>query len=207
HFRVVATNQLGATNGSDLTFTTPAVVPSVTTLAASTVTSNSATLNASVNPNGGATTVYFQYGLTTGYGSFSGTNSLGASNGLAAVAASISGLASATTYHFRVVASNSAGTTNGSDLTFTTAASVPIATTLPASTVTSNSATLNASVNPNGATTTVYFQYGLTTSYGSFSGTNSLGASNGLAAVAASISGLASATTYHFRVVASNSAG
>ena len=36
------------------------------------------------------------------------------------VNASISGLAAATRYHFRIVATNSAGTSHGSDKTFTT---------------------------------------------------------------------------------------
>src|ERR1700677_1118799 len=43
--------------------------PAVSPMSASNVSSGSATLNASVNPNGGLTTVWFQYGLTTGYGS------------------------------------------------------------------------------------------------------------------------------------------
>jgi hypothetical protein len=43
----------------------------------------------------------------------------------------------------------------------------PAVTTNPATNVTAFSATLNGSVNPRGATTMVYFQYGLTTSYGS----------------------------------------
>ena len=43
----------------------------------------------------------------------------------------------------------------------------PTATTLPATNVTTNSATLNGTVNANNTSTTVTFQYGLTTSYGS----------------------------------------
>ena len=43
----------------------------------------------------------------------------------------------------------------------------PVVTTNPATKVAAFSATLNGSVNPRGATTMVYFQYGLTTSYGS----------------------------------------
>src|SRR3989440_5072597 len=47
--------------------------------------------------------------------------------------------------------------------------STPTATaaTDPASSITDTSATLNGNVNPNGSSTTVYFEYGTTTSYGS----------------------------------------
>ena len=46
-----------------------ATAPSATTQAASSITTSSATLNSYVNPNGLSTTIYFQYGLTTSYGS------------------------------------------------------------------------------------------------------------------------------------------
>ena len=48
--------------------------PTVTTAAASNVSGTTATLNASVNPNGAATAVWFEYGLTTGYGSTTKTS-------------------------------------------------------------------------------------------------------------------------------------
>ncbi|HCN29873.1 MAG TPA: hypothetical protein DIT64_14255, partial [Verrucomicrobiales bacterium] len=48
---------------------TPPVKPTVTLGAASSVSTSGATLNGAINPNGGATTAQFQYGLTTSYGS------------------------------------------------------------------------------------------------------------------------------------------
>ena len=98
-----------------------ATSPTATTGSATSVSSNSATLNGTVNPNGASTSVVFDYGLTTGYGStatasqspLSGTSSQ-------AVNAGISGLGQGFTYHYRVAATNTAGTTYGSDKTFTT---------------------------------------------------------------------------------------
>src|SRR6478752_10431642 len=46
------------------------------------------------------------------------------------------------------------------------AASAPAVTTAPASDVGKSSATLSGTVNPNGQSTTYFFQYGTTTSYG-----------------------------------------
>ncbi len=51
HFRVAATNSDGAVYGSDQSFTTLGL-PQVWTLSATAVTTNSATLNGTVNPNG-----------------------------------------------------------------------------------------------------------------------------------------------------------
>ena len=61
---MVATNSAGTTNGAILSFTTGTVThrPVATTQAATAVTSTTATLNASVNPEGSATTVTFVYG-------------------------------------------------------------------------------------------------------------------------------------------------
>jgi hypothetical protein len=106
------------------------------------------------------------------------------------------------------VATNSAGTVYGADRTFTTliATGPPVVTTNPATFITSYSATLNGSLDPHGFTTTVYFQYGTTTSYG-LTTTPQTKAGNTYQAVSANISGLTASTTYHFRVVATNSAG
>lgn len=89
---------------------------------------------------------------------------------------------------------------------FTMAA--PTATTSAATDVTLSSATLNGTVNPNGATTSFpgsyKFQWGLTTGYGNETtlGTGQTGSSD--IPVSAGISGLTGNTTYHYRVVAIN---
>ena len=92
--------------------------PIVQSLAASSVTASAATLNSYVNANGLATTIYFQYGLTSGYGSTTLSGNIGTGVGYFATPAS--GLTANTAYHFRIVASNSSGTSCGNDMTFTT---------------------------------------------------------------------------------------
>jgi hypothetical protein len=68
HYRVVATNASGTARGSDGIFTTSAA-PIAVTGSATNVTTTSATLNGTVDPNGRATTWYFEYGTSTSYGS------------------------------------------------------------------------------------------------------------------------------------------
>ncbi len=182
-------------------------LPTATTQAATSVTTNSAMLNGAVNPNSAGTTYYFEYGETTSYGSSTATQSAGSGSGNVTVNATISSLDPNTTYHFRLVAQSSAGTTSGSDQSFTTGANPPTATTHAATSVTTNSATLNGSVNSNSVSTTYYFEYGKTTSYGSTTVTQSAGAGGNDVEVNVGISSLDENTIYHFRLVAENSIG
>ncbi|MDY6987453.1 MAG: choice-of-anchor U domain-containing protein [Thermodesulfobacteriota bacterium] len=86
-------------------------------------------------------------------------------------------------------------------------AAVPAVTTQAATSITSASAKLNGTVCPNGASTTYYFEYGDTTGYGST--TSGLDAGSGVepVPVKGDVAGLKKETTYHFRLVASNSKG
>ena len=99
----------------------PITLPTTITLTASNVTSTTATLDASVNPNGAVTTYSFNYGTTTGYGSSTPASNLPASTSPLIVTGQLTGLTPNTTYHYQVVATNSAGATNGLDVFFTTA--------------------------------------------------------------------------------------
>jgi hypothetical protein len=100
--------------------------PSATTSGALNVSAATATLNGNVDPNGLASTAYFEYGTTTAYGQSTAAQTVGASEESGPLAADIGGLAPKTTYHFRVVAESSAGVTRGNDQTFTTAPAPPV---------------------------------------------------------------------------------
>ena len=82
----------------------------------------------------------------------------------------------------------------------------PVAITNPATLIASFAANLNGSVNPHGLTTSVYFQYGTTNSYGLTTAPQSRIGNTSLN-ISAHISGLTASTTYHFRIVTTNSAG
>jgi hypothetical protein len=97
-----------------------ALAPTVTTLAATYVTIDSAQLNGTVNPNGYSTTAAFQWGTTTGYGNYTPSQSLGAGTGILTVSDNLSGLNFETTYYFRLRAQNANGISYSSGWSFTT---------------------------------------------------------------------------------------
>jgi hypothetical protein len=176
------------------------------------VTSFSATLNGSVNPNGLTTSVHFEYGVygegwsIYGFTTFPDTKT---GDTYQSVSANISTLLSPSTgCRFRIVTINSAGTRYGSYRTFTTltATGAPVVTTKPATNVANSSGTLHGSLDPHGLGTTVYLQYGATTSYGHTTPTQSQ-TGNAFRDINADVNGLSRHTTYHFRIVATNTAG
>lgn len=95
-------------------FAPPAVA---TTEMATNITMTAATLNATVNTNGANSSLYFEYGTTTSYGSIANA-ALSASNSTAT--AQLSALAPNTTYHFRIDVASGGTVINGADQTFTT---------------------------------------------------------------------------------------
>lgn len=95
--------------------------PTVTTGSGTALIYLGATLNATVNANEVSTTITFEYGLTTSYGTtVTATQSPVTGTTTTAVSKTITGLADDTTYHFRCVGVSRVGTTNGLDGTFRT---------------------------------------------------------------------------------------
>jgi hypothetical protein len=185
--------------------------PVVTTTAATTISTTSATLNGSVNPNGLATTGWFEWGVDSLFRAYSSTASQSIGSGTSAipVTANLTGLNQNRTYYYRVVAQNSVGTTSGSVVSFATSAPLPAATTLAASSVALNSAVLNGNVNPSGALTTASFEWGTVSTLSSYTATSSqsIGSGSTDVPVTANLPGLTSNTTHYYRVVGQNSGG
>lgn len=183
--------------------------PIVVTQAATSIGSSTATLNGTVNANNSSTTVTFEYGLTTAYGmSVPGVPATVTGNTVTPVTGALTGLLPNTTYHYRIKGVNANGTSNGNDMTFTTTFAPPTVVTTAATSIGLNGATLNGTVNANGASSTVIIEYGPTTAYGSsVPAVPSPVTGNVATAVSAVVAGLMQNTLYHYRVVATNSGG
>jgi hypothetical protein len=98
------------------------VAPLATTGPAGGVTSRAATLTGTVNPDGLATTWYFNYGPTSAFGSRSPAGSLAGAFSTQPVSARLEGLTPGVTYHYELVASSLVGAGSGTVGTFVTPA-------------------------------------------------------------------------------------
>ena len=83
----------------------------------------------------------------------------------------------------------------------------PIVSNTGVSSITTTSAVLGGGVDPNKEPTTYRFEYGLSASYGSQTAPGSLAKDHTVHPVSAAIGGLDPATSYHFRLVATNKHG
>jgi hypothetical protein len=209
---------------------TPSILPDVTTEPASSVGHTNATLNGEVAPDplggGEISACKFQYmnkeefDLYTGFGfpadlvlEFLAVqppcSPAAPYSDPTEVSAEASELTMETAYVFRVVAENSNGARSGQVLSFTPRAVLGISSD-PATEVTQTSATLNGSFDPNGEDTHYYFEWGTDTSYGNTSAEppgEDAGSTAGDTPVSFDLEGLTAFTTYHYRIVASNSLG
>ncbi len=101
------------------TATAGAAAPAATTGAAEGIESGAATLTGSIDPNGEATTYFWEYGTTRRYGSRTPDATATGANPRR-VKLRVEGLAAKQRYHFRLVASNPSGVRSGDNRQFTT---------------------------------------------------------------------------------------
>jgi hypothetical protein len=194
--------------GSHSTFQTTASSPvTLYTNPASSVSSNTATLNANVGSMGNIRSVkiYFTYGKNNQMGGSTIPQTLSSPG---TVSFQLTDLAPGTDYFFQAIAElPDGGKVYGGQEIFSTIANSKIAvTTLPATGVSHSSAILNGTLNNLGNTSTVqvWFEYGTTADYGNSTEMQTMSYTGPFST---SITGLAGGRTYYFRTVALNPTG
>jgi hypothetical protein len=210
------------TTGEVISFSVE-TVPDVVTAKASSLTGASARLNGTVNPSGlPLTKCFFEWG--EGEGSYEheapceapDATGVGSGGSPVEVHAQISGLTAGKTYHFRLVASNAntdlaEESSRGQDLAF---GPPRVLGTSPLG-VSATSATLQSELNAVNVETSYHFEYD-TAPYAEGEGPHgtsiplpdaSTGSGGAAVTGSALVGGLAPATVYHYRVVATNTLG
>ena len=204
YYRAVADGGANGTNyGAEVSFTTSRVPPYVATNNASSVTSNSATLNGNLSNLGTAATVNvsLQWGTTQG-GPYPNSTPAQAMTATGPFSAGLTGLAPKTTYYFRAKADGGAsGISYGSENSFTTSVVQPTVETDGATGITASSAVLNGNLIALGtaAKVDVTFCYGLNPGDLNHTAWQALSAPGSFQA---ELTGLAPNTLYYFRAVA-----
>jgi hypothetical protein len=110
-----------------------------------------------------------------------------------------------TTYHI-VCSSTAGGPSANSSATITVTALGPTVTTQPASSVTQSGFVMNGTINPNGTSTSGYFEWDVTSNLISIHVTSpvSVGSSTNAQGISAPLSGASCNSTYYFRAVGAN---
>ncbi len=187
-----------------------AILPSIEAPVVSGPTTTSIHVSAEVDPGAGppsGSAVRFEY-MPVGGSSWESTPDQPYTG--SPMETDITGLSPNVDYLVRAVASNSLIDNASKAVPFTTLGVPPGTVTGDATDVTETSAVLNGTLNPVGLQSAYHFEYGLTTAYGSrIPQSIEAVAGNGRSPriFSRTIAALQPGTTYHYRLVASNSAG
>jgi len=187
--------------------TTPSSPVSLTTGAASGISTTGATLNAYVNSLGGqrSVQVYFNFGKSMDFGNVTAAQAVTSPG---TVSYQVLGLVPGTTYYFQSVAQTPENLkVYGSTEIFSTLSNSTLAVaTYPATSITASSAILNGYLQDigNTATAQVWFEYGTTADFGNTTNMQTLNRSSAFSSV---VTGLAQGRTYYYRAVALNPTG
>jgi phosphodiesterase/alkaline phosphatase D-like protein len=192
--------------------TTPRV-PTVSTSSSVTPSISTALVTGQAKPNGLATMYWFDYGTSPSMTQRTAERNIGTSFVATATPEYITGLKSNTQYYFRLSAKNSLGTVNGTTYTFETNTTAPVSgkapsiSTVAASGTQRSGSNLNGRVNPNGYTTTYWFEFGSDINLNNQTPFQTINNSTTSMNVSSSLSGLAPLTKYYFRLNAQNQFG
>ena len=210
--RAYATNSVGTSYGSQVSFNTiecPVTVPTVTTNSISDITTTSAQGGGNVISDGGSPLIAKGICWSTSTEPTTGNNITNDGAGTGSYTSALVGLSCGTTYYIRAYATNSEGTSYGNEVNFTTAAcaTVPSVLTSSISNISETSATGGGDVISDGGADV--FDRGVcwNTSEDPTLSDNKSQDGGGTGSYASSLTDLVCGTIYYVRAYATNSAG
>lgn len=206
NYRFVAVGGGVTSRGANRTFRTDPA-PSVATGSARDIRPTSGRLTGTVDPNRRQAVGWFEYGTSsTSLGGKTPERTLGGGDSAVSISETVTGLAVGSIVYYRVAGRSGAGTTLGSVRSFRTSAG-PTVVTGQVALIQGTEATVSGTVNPNGRTTSWWFEWGLTDTYGQRTAVGSAGSATATVAVTARLTGLPNAATVYVRLVAESSGG
>ncbi|MCH7658220.1 MAG: fibrobacter succinogenes major paralogous domain-containing protein [Bacteroidetes bacterium] len=206
YIKAYATNSIGTSYGSEVTFTT-LTTPSLTTTAISAITENSAQSGGNITDDGGASVTARGVCWSTSQNPTITDNYTSDGTGTGGFSSSIIGLSPVTTYYVRAYATNSEGTAYGDEVNFITTTTIPTVTTISASSITENSAESGGNVTDDGGATVTARGVCWNTSSNPTLADSKTTNGSGTGSFSSSITGLSPVTTYYVRAYATNSVG
>ncbi len=203
HVRAYATNSVGTSYGSDVTFTTINIV----TTAATVITATTATSGGTIASDGGnpITARGVCWNIITAPTIANSFTSNGTGTGT--FTSSLTALTGNTLYYVRAYITNSSGTFYGNEITFTTSPIVPVVTTADTSNVTKNTAMCGGTItNTNGSSISARGVCWNTSGSPTIANSKTSDGT-GSGSFVSTMTGLNENTWYCYRAYATNSAG
>jgi len=151
YVRAFSTNSSVTTYGNEISFTTLAVLPTISTTAITAITATTATGGGTLTATGGSivTERGICYGTLTNP-TTSNTKIIDSGTGLGAFVSNFTGLTAGTLYYVRAYVISNTGTTYGTQVSFTTLMAPPTIVTIAATSVTSTGAVSGGTYTLNG---------------------------------------------------------
>ncbi len=217
-YKAVADNASASTLASNVkSFTTPAAAPQIIEASATSITETTAKIDITINPGGADTEYRVEYGPSESYGEHTEFVDIGSASTPQEAEVPLAGLEAERNYHFDVVAKNSVapGGVHSEDRQFTTEPEggspegpqpgPPLVSEVKLAATTPTSATIEFSIDPDGADTEYVIKYGPGSPPTQETSPVDIGATPGLQHITRTLTGLEPGKTYSFEVLASNS--
>ena len=188
---------------------TTTTVPSVSTTAASNVSTNTATCSGNVTSDGGANVIQRGVCYGTSQNPTTSNQVVTAGSGTGSFTCNLTGLSANTTYYVRAYAINSEGTAYGEQISFNTTggSTTPSVSTSTPTNVTNNSATCGGNVTSDGGANVIQRGVCYGTSQNPTTSNQVVTAGSGTGSFTCNLTGLSASTTYYVRAYAINSEG
>jgi Protein of unknown function (DUF1566) len=209
YVRAYATNSFGTSYGNQVTFSTLANLPTVTTTAVTDITPTTATSGGNVTSDGGATVTARGVCWSISSSPTTADSKTTDGSGTGVFVSNLTGLTANTPYYVRAYSTNSVGTAYGNEVTFTTLPNpvIPTVTTTTVTNITQTTATSGGNVTSDGGATVIFRGVCWSTSPNPTMANSYTTNGSGTGVFVSSLTGLTAVTLYYVRAYAVNSVG
>ena len=206
YLRAYATNSSGTAFGNEISFTTVAGLPTISTSAISSITATSASSGGNVTSSGATVTARSVCWSTSSHPTTSNSKTSDGT-GQGSFTSAITGLTPGMTYYLRAYATYSTGTAYGNEISFTTLAGLPTISTSAIFSITSTSASSGGNVTSNGGKMIISRGVCWSTSSNPTTSNSKTTDGTGQGSFTSPMTGLTPGRTYYLRAYATNSSG